>query len=124
MTPPLKRVLIVEDDAAIGDLLVRALVRFYDVKLVDDGGVAASEALAFQPDIVLLDVSLPNQDGFSIAKSLKSSPVLSKVPIIFLTAHDRSLDVVRGIQAGAKHYLTKPFKLEDVVQKVKKLVPV
>jgi DNA-binding response OmpR family regulator len=71
----------------------------------------------------LLDVNLPNQDGFAIAQQMKNSPSLSKIPIIFLTARDRSLDVVKGIQAGAKHYITKPFKIEDVLKKVRKLAP-
>jgi DNA-binding response OmpR family regulator len=118
-----KRVMVVEDDPAIGEMLVRTLARFYDVRHVNDGGNAVSAAEDFSPDVVLLDVSLPHRDGFSIAKALKASKELGRVPIIFLTAHDRSLDVVKGIQAGAKHYLTKPFKLEDVLSKVKRLVP-
>jgi DNA-binding response OmpR family regulator len=118
-----KRVLIVEDDPAIAEVLTRTLGRFYEVKVVNDGGRAVDSALELRPDVILLDVSLPNKDGFAIAQSMKTSAGLSKIPIIFLTAHDRSLDVVKGIQAGAKHYITKPFKLDDVLQKVKKLVP-
>ncbi len=124
MPPPAaKRVMIVEDDEAIADVLNRTLGRFYDVKVVNDGGRAVQSALDLRPDVILLDVSLPNKDGFAIAQAMKGSAILSKIPIIFLTAHDRSLDVVRGIQSGAKHYITKPFKIDDVLQKVKKLVP-
>jgi DNA-binding response OmpR family regulator len=119
-----KRVLIVEDDPAIADVLTRTLGRFYEVRVVNDGGRAVESALEHRPDVILLDVSLPNKDGFAIAASMKTSSGLSKIPIIFLTAHDRSLDVVKGIQAGAKHYITKPFKLDDVLQKVKKLAPI
>jgi DNA-binding response OmpR family regulator len=118
-----RRVLIVEDDPAIAELLTKTLGRFYDVRVVSDGGQAQSVAAAYSPDIILLDVNLPNKDGFAIAQALKLAPGLGKIPIIFLTAQDRSLDVVKGIQAGAKHYITKPFKIEDVLSKVKKLVP-
>ena len=115
--------MIVEDDQAIADMLAKALVRFYDVQIVSDGGVAIPTAEEFLPDVILLDVNLPNKDGFAIAQGLKGTPDLGRVPIIFLTAQDRSLDVVKGIQAGAKHYITKPFKIDDVVKKIKRLVP-
>jgi DNA-binding response OmpR family regulator len=118
-----KRIMIVEDDAAIADLLTRTLDRFYEVFHVNDGGRAVQSAAELRPDVILLDVNLPNKDGFAIAQQMKDSPVLSKVPIIFLTARDRSLDVVKGIQVGAKHYITKPFKIDDVLKKVKKLAP-
>jgi DNA-binding response OmpR family regulator len=118
-----RRVLIVEDDPAIADLLARTLQRFYEVRTVNDGGLALAAATAFQPDVVLLDVNLPNQDGFTIAQSMNGVPALARLPIIFITAQEGSLDVVRGIQVGAKHYITKPFRIDDVVAKVKKLVP-
>jgi len=79
--------------------------------------------MELRPDVILLDVNLPNMDGFAIAQEMKDSRVLSKIPIIFLTARDRSLDVVKGIQVGAKHYITKPFKIDDVLRKVQKLAP-
>ena len=119
-----KRVMIVEDDPAIAELLSRTLDRFYEVHVVNDGARAVPTAAEFRPDVMLLDVNLPNTDGFSIAQQMKDSPALAKIPIIFLTARDRSLDVVKGIQVGAKHYITKPFKIEEVLKKVQKLVPV
>jgi DNA-binding response OmpR family regulator len=118
-----KRVMIVEDDPAIAELLARTLDRFYEVHAVNDGAQAVPTAMQLRPDVILLDVNLPNLDGFAIAQQMKDSPVLAKVPIIFLTARDRSLDVVKGIQVGAKHYITKPFKIEDVLRKVQKLAP-
>ncbi|HVW30797.1 MAG TPA: response regulator [Polyangiaceae bacterium] len=123
MPPPLKKVLVVEDDQAIADMLSKMLIRFYEVRVINDGGAAITTAASFRPDVILLDVNLPNMDGFAIAQGLKASSELSKIPIIFLTAQDRSLDVVKGIQAGAKHYITKPFKMDDVIKKVRRLVP-
>ena len=118
-----RRVMIVEDDPAIAELLSRTLNRFYEVYVEIDGARAVPTATEFRPDVILLDVNLPNMDGFAIAQQMKDSAVLSKIPIIFLTARDRSLDVVKGIQVGAKHYITKPFKIDDVLKKVQKLVP-
>src|SRR5262245_220409 len=122
--PLMRRVMIVEDDPAIAEILSKTLVRFYEVRVVHDGGEAITAATTYKPDLMLLDVNLPHRDGFSIARAMKTSPELGKVPISFITAQDRSQDVVKGIQVGAKHFITKPFKLDDVVQKVKRLVPV
>lgn len=118
-----RRVLIVEDDPAIAEILSRALARLYLTRIVSDGALAMAAVSDFSPDAVLLDVNLPNKDGFQIAADMKGTPALARIPIVFVTAQDRSLDVVKGIQAGARHYITKPFRLDDVVQKVKKLVP-
>jgi len=115
--------MIVEDDAAISDLLSRTLGRFYDVRVVRDGGQVLQNVDQFRPDLVLLDVNLPNKDGFSIARAMKANASLSKIPIVFLTAQDGSTDVVKGIQVGAKHYLTKPFKIDDLLKKVQRLLP-
>jgi two-component system OmpR family response regulator len=115
--------MIVEDDPAIADMLSKMLVRFYDVRVIHDGGLAVAAAGEYRPDLILLDVNLPNKDGFAIAQGLKATPELSRIPIVFLTAQDRSLDVVKGIQVGAKHYITKPFKIDDVIKKVRKLLP-
>jgi DNA-binding response OmpR family regulator len=123
MPPPLKRVMVVEDDPAIADMLSKMLIRFYEVRVVNDGGAAINTAVAFRPDVILLDVNLPNMDGFAIAQGLKKLAELGKIPIVFLTAQDRSLDVVKGIQVGAKHYITKPFKMDDVIKKIRKLLP-
>ncbi|HVU02656.1 MAG TPA: response regulator [Polyangiaceae bacterium] len=123
MTGTRRRVMVVEDDPSIAEILEKTLSRFYEVRIVRDGGKAQHEISGYKPDIILLDVNLPNLDGFSIAQALKGTPALSRIPIVFLTAQDRSLDVVKGIQVGAKHYITKPFKLDDVLAKVKKLVP-
>jgi DNA-binding response OmpR family regulator len=119
-----RRILIVEDDPAIAELLTKTLARFYDARVVGDGAEAVPTASVYRPDLILLDVNLQNKDGFAVAQAMKGAPGLGKIPIIFLTAQDRSLDVVKGIQVGAKHYITKPFKLDDVLNKVKKLVPI
>jgi DNA-binding response OmpR family regulator len=115
-------VLVVEDDPAISTLLERALTaEGYTVHVAGDGAKAIETCGRVTPNVVLLDVNLPKIDGFQVAKQLKANPEMKNVPIVFLTAQDRPRDVIAGIQAGAKHYVTKPFKLDELLAKVKKL---
>lgn len=117
----IRRILVAEDDPAIRDLLARSLGQRYDVVVAADGPQAL--ALANQtppPSLVLLDVMMPGLDGIGVAQRMKMIPALKRVPVIFLTAKDGPLDVIKGIQAGARHYITKPFKLADVLDKVRK----
>jgi DNA-binding response OmpR family regulator len=125
--PPTKsrtaKILVVEDDPAISALLKKALENnAYRVVTAGDGEEALIICVEERPDIVLLDVNLPKLDGFSVAKRLKGVDSLKNIPIIFLTAKDRPTDMIQGIQAGAKHYLTKPFNMDELLAKVKKLL--
>jgi DNA-binding response OmpR family regulator len=120
-----KKVLVVEDDMAIAGLLTRSLQNEgFEVVAVHDGESGLVKCVEFRPDVLLLDVNLPKLDGFSVAKRLKATDALKNIPIIFLTAKDRPTDMIQGIQAGAKHYLTKPFKLDELISKVRKLAGV
>jgi two-component system, OmpR family, response regulator len=117
-----KLVLVVEDDPAIAKLVARTLeAEGYVVDMVHDGEAALVYCANKQPDVMVLDVNLPKLDGFGVAKRMKTSAEMRMIPIIFLTAKDRPQDMIAGIQAGAKHYLSKPFKAADLVSKVKKL---
>lgn len=117
------KVLVVEDDPSISALLTKALQNNgYTVVNASDGEAALVLCVEERPDVILLDVNLPKLDGFSVAKRLKGVQSLKGIPIIFLTAKDRPADMIQGIQAGAKHYLTKPFKIEELMSKVSKLV--
>jgi DNA-binding response OmpR family regulator len=116
------KILVVEDDPAISTLLDRALsADGYTVHLAGDGARALEQCAKVTPDVVLLDVNLPKMDGFQVAKEMKARPEMKNVPIVFLTAQDRPRDVIAGIQAGARHYVTKPFKLDELLAKIKKL---
>jgi DNA-binding response OmpR family regulator len=117
-----KKVLVVEDDKSISALLVRALENDgFKVVTATDGEAALVTCVEERPDVMLLDVNLPKLDGFSVAKRIKGVESLKNIPIIFLTAKDRPADMIQGIQAGAKHYVTKPFNIEELVKKVRKL---
>jgi CheY-like chemotaxis protein len=112
-------VVVVDDDPAIRNMLVRALGTKYTVYEADDG-MTARQILELipAPDALVCDIMMPRLDGLGLAKALRKDPSLQRVPILFLTARDSALDVVGGINAGARHYVTKPFKIADVLAKV------
>lgn len=119
---PKKCVLVADDDPAISRLIERVLVRDFDVVTADDGPGALALATKTRPHLMILDVMMPGLDGFQLAQRLRTVPELKSVPIIFLTARDGPLDTIKGIQAGARHYMTKPFKIDDLTTKVKKIL--
>lgn len=116
-------ILVVEDDASIRLLVSRTLEhKGYKVVTASDGEAALVSCVEHRPAAILLDVNLPKLDGFTVAKRIKAVPNLKHIPIIFVTAQDRAGDMIAGIQAGAKHYLTKPFKADELLAKLAKLV--
>ena len=111
------KVLIVDDEASIRDLLTRTL-RFEDFETqAVANGLDAIDAIAnYQPDIILLDVMLPDMNGFSVTKRLRSMGV--DAPVLFLTARDETEDKVTGLTVGGDDYMTKPFSLDEVVARI------
>jgi putative two-component system response regulator len=90
--------------------------------LAESGEKALELFTAAPPALVLLDVMMPGIDGHGVAAEIRKNPALKAVPIIFLTAKSGATDVIKGIQSGARHYITKPFKIDDVLAKVKKVL--
>ena len=118
---PRKRIVIAEDDPAIAAMLEKVLSKQYDISIAKDGHSALALALTPpRPALLMLDVMMPGLDGLGVAAEVKKSPELKGIPIIFLTAKSGAADVIKGIQSGARHYITKPFKIDDVLAKVKK----
>ncbi|HEY0469355.1 MAG TPA: response regulator transcription factor [Polyangiaceae bacterium] len=117
----LKRIVIAEDDPAIANMLLKVLSQFYTVDVTSDGASAlAAAAREPKPDLLLLDVMMPGMDGHAVAAAARLLPGLKSVPIIFLTAKTGPAEVIKGIQSGARHYITKPFKIEDLMMRVKR----
>ena len=118
---PLKRIVVAEDDPAIAALIFKVLSQFYEV-VVTHTGLDALEAARRTPapDLLLLDVMMPGMDGHAVAAAARQLPGLKALPIIFLTAKTGPAEIIKGIQSGARHYITKPFKIEDLVARVKK----
>ena len=115
-----KRILVAEDDESIATMLVRILSVRYEVHRAQDGKQALAIADRIRPNLILLDVMMPGLDGYSAATQIRMLPTLKNVSIIFLTAKGGAMDVVKGIQAGARFYVTKPFKMDDLLAKVRK----
>jgi DNA-binding response OmpR family regulator len=119
---PQRRILVAEDDEAIAKLLLKILGQRYAVEHAKDGEQALILARNHPPNLFIFDVMMPKIDGLQVARRVRGTPSLKHVPIIFLTGKTRPADVVQGIQAGARHYLTKPFKMEELVGKVTKIL--
>jgi two-component system OmpR family response regulator len=119
--PSAGKALVVDDEPSLTDL-VSTVLRYegFEVKTAAAGGDAVRAARAFGPDIVVLDVMLPDLDGFSVLQRMRADGM--EAPVIFLTARDATEDRVRGLTLGGDDYLTKPFSLEELVARVRALL--
>lgn len=112
-----QKILVVDDEPNIRDLLSASL-RFagYQVATASNGNDAITEIVDGQPDIVLLDVMLPDISGFGVTKKIRSMGV--ETPILFLTARDETQDKVAGLTVGGDDYVTKPFSLDEIMARI------
>jgi two-component system OmpR family response regulator len=115
------RVLVVDDEPNIVDVVSMAL-RFqgFSVESAGTGAEAISAVAAFHPDLIVLDVMLPDMEGFEVARRLGAQH--ARVPIIYLTARDATEDKVRGLSLGGDDYVTKPFSLEELVARIRSIL--
>jgi two-component system OmpR family response regulator len=115
------RVLVVDDEPNIVDVISMALrYEGFEVASAGTGAEALSAVRDHRPHVMLLDVMLPDMEGFDVAKRLGAER--ARVPIIFLTARDATEDRVRGLTVGGDDYVTKPFSLEELVARVRALL--
>jgi two-component system, OmpR family, response regulator len=115
------RVLVVDDEPNIVDVIAMAL-RFqgFAVESAGTGAGALAAVGDFRPDLLVLDVMLPDMEGFEVARRLGAER--ARVPIIFLTARDASEDKVRGLTSGGDDYVTKPFSLEELLARIRNVL--
>jgi two-component system, OmpR family, response regulator len=115
---PEARLLVVDDEPSIRELLAASL-RFagFEVHAAADGAQALRLAEQVRPDLLVLDVMLPDMDGFDVTRRLRAGG--RDVPVLFLTARDDTADKVAGLTAGGDDYVTKPFSLEEVVARIR-----
>jgi two-component system OmpR family response regulator len=118
---PAARILVVDDEPNISDL-VATVLRYegFDVRVAESGRKALTAARTFVPDLVVLDVMLPDLDGFEVHRRLNADGATS--PVLFLTARDAVEDKVRGLTMGADDYVTKPFSLEELVARARAIL--
>ncbi len=115
------RLLVVDDEENITDLLATALrYERFDVAVAHSGREALSKVTDFRPHLIVLDVMLPDWDGFDVARRL--SDRRERIPILFLTARDATEDRVRGLTLGGDDYVSKPFSLEELVARVRAIL--
>jgi two-component system, OmpR family, response regulator len=115
------RVLVVDDEPNIVDVITMALdFQGFEVESAGTGADALSAVSTFRPDLILLDVMLPDMEGFDVAQRLGAQR--NRVPIIFLTARDATDDKIRGLTLGGDDYVTKPFSLEELVARIRTIL--
>ena len=117
------KILVVDDEPEAVELVEFNLKQAgYAVVTAADGAEALKKVRAQTPDLIVLDVMLPEMDGFEICKTLRHEPATARVPIIMLTAKAAEIDRVLGLELGADDYLTKPFSPRELLLRIKKVI--
>ena len=119
-TPKSNTVLCIDDDQNLQDLLQAALsLAGYNVTIATDGAQGIERAVADQPQVIILDVMLPDLHGYQVLSQLRRHPRTSMIPVIFLSALDRTEDRVHGLERGADDYIGKPFAVKELLARVR-----
>lgn len=115
------KILVVDDEPNIRDLLTSALRhKGFAVAAVSNGAATISAVLAEEPDLILLDVMLPDMNGFSVTQRLRAAGYTS--PILFVTAKDDTSDKIQGLTVGGDDYVTKPFSLDEIEARIRAIL--
>jgi two-component system response regulator VicR len=119
-----KKILVVDDDSDIAELVKLVLeTENFSVKTVLDSSIAVDSAKEYQPDLILLDITMPGIDGWEIFKRLRKDKVLKKIPIAIFSAKSEEFDTMIGLHVmKADAYITKPFGKQELIDKVSGLV--
>lgn len=111
------KILYIEDEPSLGKIVYDTLlIRDFDVVWEQDGALVMSHFNTFSPDLCVLDIMLPNVDGYSLCEQIKSK--YPSLPIIFLTAKTETADLVQGFESGGTDYMRKPFSLEELIVRI------
>lgn len=119
----MKKILIVDDEPNILMSLEFLMKKEgYEVFVARDGSEALDIISAERPDIVVLDIMMPNVDGYEVCRKIKDSQEMKHIQVVFLSAKSKPEDIEKGYEMGADLYLTKPFSTRNLVKEVKKLI--
>ncbi|MRR18416.1 MAG: response regulator [Deltaproteobacteria bacterium] len=119
----MKKVLIVDDDPDILFLVSEVLTRNgYEPLMAYRGAEALDLVRTHRPALVVLDIMMPGLDGFEVCRTIKQDPALAGTKIVMLTAKIKAADIQTGLAAGADSYITKPFKIAELSDKIKELI--
>jgi diguanylate cyclase (GGDEF)-like protein len=117
------RILVVEDDFDISDMLrIYFTGQGYQVEVAARGGDALAKCRRKLPDLIVLDIMLPDMDGYAVCRKLRTMTRTSHIPIIFLTQKDERSDKIAGLELGADDYVTKPFDIEELKLRVRSAI--
>ena len=112
-------ILVVDDEMPIVELIKYNLQKEgFSVITADNGATALRYAREKNPDLIILDLMLPDMSGYEICKTIKDNPTTTDIPIIFVTAKDDDKDIVKGLELGAEDYVTKPFSPRVLLARV------
>src|SRR6266542_4080748 len=113
--------ILIVDDEASGQATLEGLLlsQGYQLVFASSGGEALAKAAERPPDLILLDVMMPGMDGFEVCRRLRAEPILAEVPIVLVTALDDRASRLRGIEAGADDFITKPFDRTELRARVR-----
>jgi len=116
-----KHILVIDDEESVQALLKAQLTHHgFQVTVAADGLDGLMKLETLQPDLIICDIMMPNLDGLTFVKAIKGNNQTRAIPVLFLTAKGESRDMIDGINAGARFYLSKPFLMEELLTKVKK----
>ncbi len=116
------RILVIDDAPTNLHVLTAALSAEFQVQIATSGAIALELTTKHPPDLILLDVMMPEMNGFEVCKLLKAAPALTNIPVIFITAMSDSESQVAGLALGAADYVSKPFKVEIVKLRIRNLL--
>ncbi|MGC4072417.1 MAG: response regulator transcription factor [Nibricoccus sp.] len=118
-----KKILIVDDEADVTELVSYHLkAKGYQLEAVNNPNNSLGVARSFQPDLVILDVMMPDLNGIQICRLLRADPQLKNVPVIFLTAKAEEADRIQGLETGADDYISKPFSTKELVLRAQSIL--
>ena len=119
MPMPIKKILVVDDSPTERLALSEVLVKNgFQVVTAESGDEAVVKSKSEHPDLILMDVVMPGQNGFQLTRQLSRDPLTQNVPIIICTSKSLQTDRIWGLRQGAREYLTKPIKAEDLLEKI------
>jgi DNA-binding response OmpR family regulator len=120
---PSRRILVAEDDSGVRDLIrTRLNAAGFDTHTAKNGVEALMRIGELKPDALVLDINMPEMDGFGVLEALKDNPARARLPVLVLTARHAAEDVRRAVGLGAKDYLTKPFNDAQLLARVARLL--
>ncbi len=120
---PIYRILVVDDEPDVTELLKYKLEQGgYRCEVLHDPLKLIGCARAFEPDLILLDIMMPQLSGMQLCQIIKADPVMKQVPVIFLTARNEAEDRIKGLEAGAEDYVSKPFDTRELLLRVGKVL--